>query len=146
MSLSGKYDDENVFARILRGSAEVVKVYEDAQTLAFMDAFPQATGHVLVIPKEERCRNILDISGNGLVHLISTVQRVAQAVSAALAPDGVSILQFNGAAGGQTVYHLHFHVIPRWAGEELAPHAQGVGAERSELEAVAERISAAMSP
>lgn len=143
-SLSGRYDDDNIFARIIRGEVEVARLIEDDQVLAFMDAFPQSPGHVLVIPRASASRNLLDIDGSELAPLVLAVQRVARAVAKSLLPDGISILQFNGAAGGQTVFHLHFHVIPRWAGGDLKPHAQGARADLDELRHLASRIAAAL--
>ncbi|KGM33817.1 HIT domain-containing protein, partial [Inquilinus limosus] len=105
MSLDGTYDRDNVFARILRGELPAAKVHEDDDTLAFMDAFPQSEGHVLVIPKAGTARNLLEADPAMLARLMATVQRVAAAVRAALRPDGVMVAQFNGAAAGQTVYH-----------------------------------------
>ena len=115
MSLHGTYDDQNIFAKILRGEAPCVKVYEDEHVLSFMDIFPQSKGHTLVIPKEA-ARNLLEISDDGAAEAIKRVKKVAKAVESALNPDGVTIAQFNGAPAGQTVYHIHFHIIPRWDG------------------------------
>lgn len=145
MSLDGAYDPENIFAKILRGDMPSVRVYEDEHALAFMDVFPQAPGHVLVIPKGVTARNIFEIEPGPLSALVETVQRVAKAVRAALAPDGVMIAQFNGAAAGQTVYHLHFHIIPRSAETPLKGHGHGVMADVAELERLATRISAMIS-
>ena len=98
MSLDGAYDDDNIFARILRGEAPSVRVYEDARVMAFMDVFPQSRGHLLVISKESSARNILDVEPDVLSHLIAATQRLARAVRAALRPDGIAVMQFNGAA------------------------------------------------
>jgi len=144
MSLDGAYDDENIFAKILRGEAPAAKVFEDEGTLAFMDVFPQARGHVLVIHKTATARNLLDIQPAPLQALILTVQRVTRAVRAALNPDAILVTQFNGAVAGQTIWHLHFHIIPRWAGEPLERHAGGAMADQAELAALAERIGAAI--
>jgi len=141
MSLKGAYDPSNVFARILRGELPKALIFEDDQTLAFMDAFPQARGHCLVIPKNSEARNLLEAAPETLGPLAATVQRVARAVDAALAPDGIVITQFNGEAAGQTVYHLHVHIIPRWRGESLRPHGGGM-ADPAELQALAARIAA----
>jgi histidine triad (HIT) family protein len=116
MSLEAAYDAGNVFARIVRGELPAVKVYEDETALAFMDLFPQSRGHTLVIPKSTTATNLLTEDSDALQALIVRVQRVAKAVVAALKPDGVRIAQFNGAAAGQTIFHLHFHIIPAYEG------------------------------
>ena len=123
MSLDRAYEDDNVFARIVRGELPCAKVHEDAETLAFMDAFPQAPGHVLVIPKTVRAVNLLDTPTEVLARLIARVQVVAGAVVDALGPKGVRIAQFNGAAAGQSVFHVHFHVIPVYADRAERAHA-----------------------
>ena len=112
MSLDGEYDRDNLFARILRGELPCAKVYEDADVFAFMDLFPQARGHLLVVSKTSHARNLLDVEPAALEKLILGVQRLARATRAALQPDGMAITQFNGAPAGQTVFHLHFHIIP----------------------------------
>lgn len=142
MSLDGTYDDGNIFAKILRGETPAARVFEDDHVLAFMDVFPQAKGHTLVIPKHSAARNLLDEEPAVLANLIQGVQRVARAVRAALDPDGLVITQFNGAAAGQTVYHLHFHIIPRWEGVALGRHADGRMADPAELKVLAEQIAA----
>src|SRR5262249_4875748 len=114
ISSAGAYDRDNIFARILRGDVPSVRVYEDTDVLAFMDDFPQARGHVLVISKTSFTKNILEIDRSSLQRLIVVVQKIAAAVSVALKPDGVLVWQANGQAAGQTVDHFHFHVIPRW--------------------------------
>ena len=119
MSLDGTYDAGNIFAKILRGEIPAAKVFEDAHVLAFMDVFPQARGHTLVIPKHSTARNFLDEAPEVIGPLMLGVQRVARAVRSALNPDGIVVTQFNGAAAGQTVFHLHFHIIPRWDGVAL---------------------------
>jgi len=144
MSLDGAYEDDNVFAKILRGEISSVKVYEDDEVLAFMDAFPQARGHVLVISKTSKARNILEAEPKTLGRLIGAVQKVSRAVRAALSPDGIVVTQFNGAPAGQTVYHLHFHIIPRWEGEPLGRHGGGM-ADMDELNALAQQIAAKLS-
>ncbi len=141
MSLDGQYDDANIFARIVRGEIPSAKVFEDDDTLAFMDAFPQGRGHTLVIHKRARARNILDIELADLEAVMATVQRVARAVNAALTPDGISIAQSNGAAASQTIFHLHFHIIPRWQGLDLAHHGAGM-ADMAELKRLAQEIGA----
>src|SRR6201992_3568093 len=125
MSLDGPYDDGNIFAKILRGEAPSARVFEDDHVLAFMDVFPQARGHTLVIPKQSRARNLLEVEPEVLAPLILGVQRVTRAVRAALKPDGIMVAQFNGAPSGQTIYHLHFHIIPRWEAVPLRAHGQG---------------------
>ena len=142
MSLDGTYDDGNIFAKILRGEAPSVRVFEDDHVLAFMDVFPQSKGHTLVIPKHSEARNLLEETPENLTSLILGVQRMTRAVRAALNPDGVMVSQFNGAVSGQTVYHLHFHIIPRWEGVPLGRHAGGGMADMAELEALAEQIAA----
>ena len=117
MSLDGAYDDSNIFAKILRGEAPAVRVFEDDHVLAFMDVFPQAKGHVLVIPKRSTARNLMDEAPERLGTLMQGVQRVARAVHTALRPDGLMVSQFNGATAGQTVFHLHVHIIPRFEGD-----------------------------
>ncbi|MDX2265775.1 MAG: HIT family protein [Hyphomicrobiales bacterium] len=114
------YDDANVFARILRGELPAHKIYEDERTLAFMDIMPRAAGHALVIPKAP-ARNILDAAPDDLAAVIAVTQKVAKAAKTAFGADGVSVHQFSEKAGGQEVFHLHFHVIPRRAGEDLGP-------------------------
>jgi histidine triad (HIT) family protein len=116
------YDPNNVFAKILRGELPAHKVYEDDDTFAFLDIMPRAPGHTLVIPKAS-VRTILDIETNDLVHLIKVTQTVARAAMQVFAADGLTIQQFNEPAGGQVVFHLHIHVIPRKNGVPLKPPA-----------------------
>ena len=116
------YDDNNIFAKILRGEIPCVRVYEDDQTLAFMDVMPQAPGHVLVIPKTPS-RNLLDADPKVLSALMPVVQKIANAVQEAFEADGITISQFNEPAAGQTVFHLHFHIVPRHEGAALKPHS-----------------------
>ncbi len=144
MSLDAAYDRENIFAKILRGELPAVKVFEDGEALAFMDIFPQSRGHLLVIPKRSTAVNLLDEDDAILGTLILRAQSIARAVVKALKPDGVRVAQFNGAAAGQTVFHLHFHIIPVYSGTSLAPHAGG-RADPAELEALAAKIRAALS-
>lgn len=115
------YDDTNVFAKIMRGELPSHTVYDDAETLAIMDIMPRADGHVLVIPKTA-CRNLLDAPPDALKAVALTTQKLARAVKAAFDADGVTIQQFNEAAGGQVVFHLHVHVMPRHDGVALRPH------------------------
>lgn len=144
MSLHGIYDDDNLFAKILRGEIPAVKVFEDDDVLAFMDIFPQARGHVLVVPKQVRARNYLELSADRIAPLMQRVQQLAIAVEKALKPDGVTITQFNGAPAGQTIFHLHFHIIPRYEGRGLAGHGHGNKADIAELQAIAAQIAAAL--
>ena len=116
------YDPNNIFAKILRGELPAHKVYEDDKTFAFLDIMPQATGHTLVIPKAS-ARNIRDIAPDDLANLIKVTQKIAKTAMAVFAADGVNVFQFNEPAAGQTVFHLHFHVIPRKAGVPLRPPA-----------------------
>ena len=145
MSLAGSYDDNNIFAKILRGEAPAVKVYEDDVVLAFMDLFPQSRGHTLVMPKGVKARNMLDLPPEKVGPLMERVQKVARAVEKTLQPDGVAIVQFNGAPAGQTVFHLHVHIIPRYEGAKLAGHSHGDKADIPQLEALAKEIGAAIS-
>jgi len=136
------YDPNNIFARIIRGEIPCHKVFEDAHSIAFMDLMPQSEGHTLVLPKAPG-ESILEVPPEALAHTIQTVQRVAAAVKRAFEPDGLFIAQFNGPAAGQTVFHLHFHIIPRWEGQPLKLHGRGV--EKTEvLAAHAERVRAAL--
>ncbi|PDS37787.1 HIT family protein [Rhizobium anhuiense] len=137
------YDDNNIFAKILRGEIPSHRIYEDAHTIAFMDVMPQAPGHVLVVPKAAS-RNILDAHPATLAHAISVVQKVAIAVKDVFDADGVFIAQFNEPAAGQTVFHLHFHVIPRHEGAALKPHS-GKMEDGAMLAAHAEKIRAALA-
>lgn len=114
------YDPDNIFAKILRGEIPSSKVYEDADTLAFMDIMPRADGHLLVIPKTP-CRNVLDATPDQLAAVMNTVQKMARAVMKAFDADGVTIQQFNETAGGQEVFHLHFHILPRHDGDSMRP-------------------------
>ncbi len=119
--MSAAYDPNNVFAKILRGEMPAHKVYETDKVLAFMDIMPRADGHVLVIPKAA-ARNILDINPDDLADLAKAAQFVAKGVKKAMAADGLTIQQFNESAGGQVVFHIHVHVLPRWEGVALRPH------------------------
>ncbi len=145
MSLDGTYDADNIFARILRGEMPSARVFEDEHVMSFMDVFPQARGHTLVIPKHSSARNLLDEDPAVLGPLILGVQRVARAVRAALHPDGIVISQFNGTTAGQTVFHPHFHIIPRWEGAALGRHGAGGMADPTELKALAAQIAAQLS-
>ena len=143
MSLDGAYEDANIFARIVRGEIPCAKVWEDDKVLAFMDAFPQVRGHTLVVHKHSKARNLLEIEPQPLGELILGVQKVARAVRAALNPDGLVVTQFNGGPAGQTIYHLHFHILPRWEGQPLGAHGAGQ-AEPGELQRLAREIGAAV--
>ena len=116
------YDKDNIFARIIRGEIPCHKVYEDTDTLAFMDIMPQAEGHTLVLPKTAGA-DIFTLPPDALVAAIRSTQKIARAVKKAFAPPGIMIAQLNGPAAGQSVFHLHFHVIPRYAGKDLGIHA-----------------------
>ncbi len=124
------YDQNNVFAKILRGELPCTKVYEDDVALAFMDIMPRADGHVLVIPKSP-ARNILDIAPQDLAALMPVVQKVAKAVKTGTGAEGITLQQFSESAGGQIVFHIHFHVLPRWEGVALRPHTGAM--EKPEL-------------
>ena len=142
MSLHGTYDTDNIFAKILRGEMPCVKVYEDDNILSFMDVFPQSESHTLVIPKAPS-RNLLETNAKDIGRLFGAVQRITKALEAALKPDGITITQFNGALAGQTVFHTHVHIIPRYEGIALGAHGGGM-ADMDELKALAEKISAAL--
>jgi histidine triad (HIT) family protein len=144
MSLAGEYDSANIFAKILRGEAPCVKIFEDDNVLAFMDIFPQSQGHCLVIPKNTTARNLLEFPTDRLGTLFAAVQKLSAAVVKALDCDGVIVTQFNGAPAGQTVFHLHAHVIPRYANLPLQPHHGGKPADVEVLREQAARIAAAL--
>lgn len=137
------YDTDNIFAKILRGEIPCVKVHEDEDTLAFMDVMPQAPGHLLVIPKVAS-RNILDADPQVVAKTIAMVQKLAVAAQQAFDADGVYIAQFNEPAAGQTVFHLHFHIVPRKEGEPLKSHS-GTMADSALLREHAEKIRAALA-
>ena len=132
------YDRNNVFAKVLRGELPSHTIYEDEDTLAFLDIMPRSDGHALVITKEE-ARDLFDVSPEALAKLMAVVQKLAPKIKDAMRADGVLIAQFNGAAAGQTVFHLHVHIIPRKEGVELKPHA-GKMADKAALAATAEKI------
>lgn len=136
------YDTKNVFARILRGEIPAHKVCEDERTLAFMDVMPQADGHALVIPKYP-AENLFDLPTEDLAATIRTTQRVARAVKKAFDAPGIMIAQLNGAAAGQSVFHIHFHIVPRHAGIDLRFHARDM-ADPARLAEHAERVRAAL--
>lgn len=134
------YDDSNIFAKMLRGEVPAHKVYEDDDVLVTMDIFPQSRGHTLVIPKAPS-RNLLDADPAVLSRITPTVQRVAQAVMKATKADGVRLVQYNEAPAGQSVFHLHFHLMPVYEGKTLGAHGQG-RADDVELAALARDIGA----
>lgn len=140
MTLNATYDPGNIFAKIIAGDILCARVYEDERVLSFMDAFPQTKGHTLVIPKVPAC-NLFDIADGDLANLIVQTRRIARAVRESLSPDGLRIVQFNGEAGGQTVFHLHFHILPIWADQPLGKHGTGGMADIEVLKATAARIA-----
>jgi len=136
------YDPDNIFAKILAGEIPSHKVYEDDVVLSFMDVMPQSKGHTLVVPKTGS-RNLLDADPDVLAETIKRVRTIANAVKKALGADGIRIAQFNEAPAGQTVFHLHFHIIPVYEGVALKPHS-GDMADNSELAELASHIAAAI--
>ena len=136
------YDPNNIFAKILRGELPCHKVYEDEKAFAFLDIMPRAPGHTLVLPKSP-ARNLLDVDRADLAHVMQTAQKVARAGMAVFNADGVTIQQFNESAGGQVVFHLHVHVIPRKAGEPMQPPAS-VKEEANVLSDQALKLAAAL--
>ena len=140
--MSAPYDPQNIFAKILRGEAPCVRVAEDEVSLAFMDIMPRVEGHVLVIPKTP-ARNLLDISAAELARFIPSVQRIARAVKAGMTAEGIVVQQFNELGGGQVVFHLHFHVLPRWTGVAIKPPG-GPVVPADQLEPHAAKIRAAL--
>ncbi|MEM6759537.1 MAG: HIT family protein [Pseudomonadota bacterium] len=135
------YDNQNIFAKILRGEIPSTRVFEDDDTLCFMDIMPRADGHCLVIPKTP-CRNVLDASGDQLAAVMRTTQRVARAAMAGLDADGITLQQFNEAPGGQEVFHLHMHILPRHDGVPL--RAPGTMGDMDLIAALAEKIRSAL--
>lgn len=140
--MAASYDDSNVFAKILRGEIPSFKIHEDEDTLAFMDIMPRSEGHCLVIPKAP-ARNLLDADPVSLGKVIAVTQRVAQAAMKAFSADGVTVMQFNEPAAGQEVYHLHFHVIPRFDGIKIGP--PGIMGDMEKTKATAEKLRAALA-
>jgi histidine triad (HIT) family protein len=136
------YDQNNIFAKILRGELPCHKVYEDDKALAFLDIMPRAPGHTLVLPKSP-ARNLLDVDPVDLAHVMQVAQKIAQASMKVFEADGITIQQFNESAGGQVVFHLHVHVIPRHEGVVMKPPAS-VKAEPSELSDQALKLAAAL--
>ncbi|TCL09522.1 histidine triad (HIT) family protein [Shimia isoporae] len=135
------YENDNIFAKILRGEIPSEKLYEDENTFVFMDIMPRADGHCLVIPKTP-CRNMLDASPEQLSACLLTVQKMGHAVMQAFGAEGVTVQQFNEAAGGQEVFHLHYHVLPRHAGVKLRP--PGTMADFDVLKEQADKIRAVL--
>ncbi|MEM8649114.1 MAG: HIT family protein [Pseudomonadota bacterium] len=135
------YDNDNIFAKILRGEMPSFKVYEDDATYVFMDIMPRGEGHCLVIPKEP-CRNMLDASPEAIASVHQTVQKISHAALKAFGADGITIQQFNEDAGGQEVYHYHVHVIPRKAGVRMGP--PGVMGDMEAIKALGEKLAAAL--
>ena len=136
------YDENNVFAKIIRGELPAFKVFEDARHLAFMDAMPQSEGHTLVVPKAQ-ARNFFDIDPAVLAELIKATQHVARGVQQAFKPGGMRIVQFNEATAGQTVFHIHFHIIPCYEGVPLKSHNRD-WADKAVLAEHAERVRQAL--
>lgn len=136
------YDPSNIFGKILRGEIPAHRVYEDDIALVMMDIFPQSRGHTLIVPKAP-ARNLLDADPAALAAVIPLVQKVAKAVKQATGADGIRLAQFNEAPAGQTVFHLHFHVIPVYDGVPLGAHGDGK-ADDAELAALARDIAAAL--
>ncbi len=141
--MSRTYDSSNIFAKILRGELPSHKVYEDADTFALMDIMPRCTGHTLVIPKTP-ARNLLDANPAQLAACLATTQRIARAALVAFNADGITLQQFNEPAGGQVVFHLHFHILPRWDGSKLQPHT-GQMEKPEVLAANAEKLREALA-
>lgn len=136
------YDPNNIFAKILKGEIPCHKVYEDGDVLCFMDVMPQAPGHALIVPKAAS-RNMLDADPAVLAKVLPIVQKIAIAAKTAFAADGITVMQYNEPAGGQTVFHLHYHVVPRMDGQPLAKHT-GTMENPDVLKANAEKLKAAL--
>ncbi|GAA0333265.1 HIT family protein [Sphingomonas oligophenolica] len=139
MSLYGDYDRDNVFAKILRGEISCHRVYENEEVLAFLDAFPQAPGHTLIIPKKGQARNLLELDDRAISPLFLCAKRLMNVIVTELQPVGVQLLQFNGGDGGQSVFHIHVHLVPRWTGQALGLHGQTPG-DAKDLAAMADRL------
>lgn len=136
------YDPNNIFAKILRGEIPAYRVYEDAQTVAFLDVMPQSDGHTLVLPKAP-AENLFDLQQDMAAAVIQTVQKVARGVRSAMDADGITLMQFNGPVAGQTVFHFHMHIVPRYDGQSLRSHGRKM-ADAAVLEEHARRIRAAL--
>lgn len=139
MSLTAAYDPQNIFARIIRGEAPCYTVYEDEDVLAFLDLFPQSYGHTLVIPRRSAACNLLDVDTDALCRVMTVAQRLTRAIVEELQPDGVQLAQFSGAAAGQTVFHIHMHLIPRYGDRDMRIHA-AQEADHGELEKLQARL------
>jgi histidine triad (HIT) family protein len=137
------YDSDNIFAKILRGEFPCHQVYADNKAFAFLDIMPRAPGHTLVIPKSP-ARNLLDISAGDLAHVIGVTQKVAKAAMKVFSADGITLQQFNETAGGQVVFHLHFHIVPRWNGVAMKPPAS-LREDDGVLAAQAAKLAAAVA-
>ena len=143
MHLDEAYDDNNIFAKILRGDLPCFTVYEDEQTLAFMDIMPQSPGHVLVIPKNPST-NMLTIAEEDVVAVMRTTHKIAPSIRKAMGAEGFMVVQLNGSEAGQTVPHLHMHIVPRQGGIDIGFHARDVE-DMDELAAIGEKIAAQIS-
>jgi len=139
MSLDTPYDPQNIFARIILGDAPCYRLYEDDDVLAFLDLYPQSVGHTLVIPKRSAAVNLLDVDTTALCKVMTVVQCLTRVIVAELQPDGVQVAQFNGAPAGQTVFHIHMHIVPRYAGQGMGVHA-AQQADQAELEELQKRL------
>lgn len=137
------YDPNNIFARILRGEAPAHKVHEDERTIAILDVMPQTEAHTLVLPKYP-AENLFDLDPEFAAAVMRTARHVAGGLRRAFAPDGITVMQFNGAAAGQTVFHYHLHLLPRWEGRPLQGHARGF-ADPAALAAQADRLRQALA-
>ncbi len=137
------YDQNNIFAKILRGELPAHKVYEDDRALAFLDIMPRAPGHTLVIPKSP-ARNLLDVEADDLAYVMTMAQKVARAAMTVFAADGVTLQQFSESAGGQVVFHLHVHVVPRHEGQSMKPPASAME-NQDVLAANAAKLRAALA-
>jgi histidine triad (HIT) family protein len=135
------YDPDNIFMKIMRGELPCHKVYEDEKTFVFMDIMPRSRGHALVVPKTGS-RNILDAEAEDLGHVVRTVQKIARAVMTAFEADGVTVAQFSEPAGGQVIFHTHFHVLPRWEGVEMGP--SGIRGDDTKIAEDARRLREAL--
>lgn len=144
MSLDLRYDPENIFAKIIAGDLPCVQIAQDDHTLAFLDVFPQSRGHTLIVAKAARAVHLLDADVATLHRVIAMAHRVGNAIVRALAPAGLQMMQFSGAPAGQTVFHLHVHLIPVFAAGTPAAHGRAGRADPAELEATAELIRAAL--
>lgn len=144
MTLHAPYDPDNIFAKIIRGEIPSVKVWEDDHVLVFMDVFPQSEGHVLIISKTSTARTLLEMEPEALARVTAATQRTAKAIEKAMKPEGFSVFQYNGEAGGQTVFHLHFHIVPRWSDRPMKGHGHAPMADSAVLRGLADRIAAAL--